>query len=209
MIVFITTVFHTLGKIDRVRLISIDYLRLDHHTSKKLKRLTRFRPNNRKLWSSRNHFWPKKWSGSGHGRTAADDLVTGMIFVMPLFSFLYLNLNGLLVIRQLDNTSLGGCARREISPCMALTRDANLFLYSFNGPFQMFFPDVAKFKIHATSEMMIINWITSGWGQRQVANPHHFGCACQSENQKGKRGNIQSSSPLRNKLHSKFFPFTI
>ena len=39
-------------------------------------------------------------------------------------SHLNLNLNGLLVIHQIDNTSPGGCARREISPW--LTRDANL-----------------------------------------------------------------------------------
>ena len=32
----------------------------------------------------------------------------------------------------------------------------------------MFFPDVAKFKIHPTSEMMIINWITSGWGLSKI-----------------------------------------
>ena len=30
--------------------------------------------------------------------------------------YLNLNLNGLLVTRQIDNTSPGGCARREISP---------------------------------------------------------------------------------------------
>ena len=37
-----------------------------------MKRQTRFRPNNRKLWSGRNHFRPKKWSG--HGRTGARTL---------------------------------------------------------------------------------------------------------------------------------------
>ena len=44
MIIFITFVFHTLGRIDRVRLISIDSsdLCLDHHSSKKSKRLTPF-----------------------------------------------------------------------------------------------------------------------------------------------------------------------
>ena len=46
MIVFITNVFHTLGKIDRVCSISITcnykYLRLGHDTSSTLKKLTIF-----------------------------------------------------------------------------------------------------------------------------------------------------------------------
>ena len=38
------------------------------------------------------------------------------LFSRPFKIVLNLNLNGLLVIRQIDNTSPGGCARREISP---------------------------------------------------------------------------------------------
>ena len=73
MIVFITTAFHTIGQIDRARLISINYLRLGHRTSKKSKRQTHFRPNNRKLWSGRNHFRPNKWSCHGQTSRTADD----------------------------------------------------------------------------------------------------------------------------------------
>ena len=66
MMVFITTVFHTLGQIDQVRLVSIGPSHF-----KKVERLTHFRP----LWSDRKHFWPKMWSGHGRtGRTADDGL---------------------------------------------------------------------------------------------------------------------------------------
>ena len=43
-------------------------------------------------------------------------------YVCRIKSTLYvsnLNLNGLLVIRQIDNTSPGGCGRREISPWLS------------------------------------------------------------------------------------------
>ena len=53
--VIFMTVFHTLGQIDQVRLISIG----PSYFKKKSKMLTHFRPNNQKLWSGRNHFRPK------------------------------------------------------------------------------------------------------------------------------------------------------